>query len=136
LNDFVFSSFDVDGNIHCVLISTKMNEEKEDPILAAPSTLVKEELSTTIPMDTNEGDIPSNQSDEKEKNQLNYDQRRISLLNNPNYGVILCFLDKFRTFIDIQDYPLHLLEENLLSDQENSTKRYFSIILFLKIYLL
>jgi hypothetical protein len=113
-----------------------MNEEKEDPILAAPPTLVKEELSTTIPMDTNEGDIPSNQSDEKEKNQLNYDQRRISLLNNPNYGVILCFLDKFRTFIDIQDYPLHLLEENLLSDQENSTKRYFSIILFLKIYLL
>jgi len=98
-----------------------MNEEKEDPILVAP-TLVKEELPTSIPMDTNEGDIPSNQSDEKEKNQLNYDQRRISLLNNPNYGVILCFLDKFRTFIDIQDYPLHLLEENLLSDQENSTK--------------
>jgi len=117
LNDFVFSSFDVNGKIHCVLISTKMNEEKEDPILVAPS-LVKEEL----PMDTNEGDIPSNQSDEKEKNQVNYDQRRISLLNNPNYGVILCFLDKFRTFIDIQDYPLHLLEENLLSDQENSTE--------------
>jgi hypothetical protein len=32
---------------------------------------------------------------------------------------------------------LHLLEENLLSDQENSTKWYFSIFFFcLKIYLL
>jgi hypothetical protein len=103
-----------------------MNEEKEDPILAAP-TLIKEELTTSIPMDTHDGDMPSNQvdpsSDEKEKNRLNYDQRRISLLNNPIYGVILCFLDKFRTYIDIQDYPLHLLEENLLSDQEDSKRK-------------
>jgi hypothetical protein len=96
-----------------------MNEEKEDPILAAPN-VVKEE---STPMETNENEIVS--SDDKDKNQLNYDERRISLLNNPTYGVILGFLDKFRTFIDIQDYPLHLLEENLLSDQENSTKKYF-----------
>jgi len=112
-----------------------MNEEKEDPILSAPN-LIKEEVPTSIPMDTHEGDIPSS-SDEKEKNQLSYDQRRISLLNNPNYGVILCFLDKFRTYIDIQDYPLHLLEENLLSDQENSKKkRFFYLVFFYFIYLL
>lgn len=96
-----------------------MIEEKEDPILAAPNS-IKEELVTSIPMDTNQTDIPS--TDEKEKNQIDYNQRCISLLNNPNYGVILCFLDKFRSHIDIQDYPLHLLEENLLSDEENSKK--------------
>ena len=97
-----------------------MNEEKEDPILAAPK-LAKEE---SIPMDTHDSEIPSNNvdlpSDEKEKNLLTYDQRRISLLNNPTYGVILSFLDKFRANIDIQGYPLHLLEENLLSDHDNS----------------
>jgi hypothetical protein len=94
-----------------------MNEEKEEPILAAPNP-VKEE---STPMDTNENEVVS--SDEKDKTQLNYDERRISLLNNPHYGVILCFLDKFRANIDIQGYPLHLLEENLLSDQENSKTR-------------
>jgi hypothetical protein len=111
-----------------------MNEEKEDPILAAPS-LVKEELTTSIPMETNEGanDIDPS-ADDKEKIRPNYDERRISLLNNPNYGVILGFLDKFRTYIDIQDYPLHLLEENLLSDQENSKRRFFFTII--RIYLL
>lgn len=98
-----------------------MNEEKEDPILAAPD-LVKEEPT---PMDTKDaGGTTSNNLDstsaDDEKNRLDYDQRRLSLLNNPNYGVILCFLDKFRAYIDLQDYPLHLLEENLLSDQENS----------------
>lgn len=105
--------------------------ETEDPILVAP-TSIKEELPPSIPMETNETDTPVDPStDDKEKNQLNYDQRRISLLNNPTYGVILCFLDKFRPYIDIQDYPLHLLEENLLSDQENSTnKNYRNIFLF------
>jgi len=100
-----------------------MNEEKDDPILAAPN-LTKEE---SIPMDTHDSEMPSNtvdsSSDEKDKTRLSYDQRRISLLNNPIYGVILCFLDKFRANIDIQGYPLHLLEENLLSDQENSKTR-------------
>ncbi|CAF4475331.1 unnamed protein product, partial [Rotaria sp. Silwood2] len=103
-----------------------MNEEKEDPILAAPN-LVKEESTSSMPMDTHDGETTSNNidstSDEKEKNRLNYDQRRISLLNNPMYGVILCFLDKFRAHIDLQDYPLHLLEENLLNDQENISRR-------------
>jgi len=97
-------------------------KKKEDPILAAPN-LIKEELK----MDTNDGGITSNHidtsSDDKEKTRPSYDERRISLLNNPNYGVILCFLDKFRTYIDIQDYPLRLLEENLLSDQENISRR-------------
>ncbi|CAF1440883.1 unnamed protein product [Rotaria sp. Silwood1] len=103
-----------------------MNEEKEDPILSVPN-LVKEESTSSIPMDTHDNEIISNNidstSDEKEKTRLNYDQRRINLLNNPMYGVILCFLDKFRSYIDLQDYPLHLLEENLLSDEENISRR-------------
>ena len=97
----------------------EMNDEKEDPILAAPN-LPKEELpsstSSTIPTE-------DKLADEKETLRLNYDQRRVSLLNNPTYGIILAFLDKFRAHIDIQDYPLHLLEENLLSDQENISRR-------------
>jgi hypothetical protein len=100
-----------------------MNEEKEDPILAAPN-LVKDDLPTSTPMDTHDENLPSNHVDEKEKIRPNYDERRVSLLNNPTYGIILGFLDKFRTNIDIQDYPLHLLEENLLSDEQNSKRRF------------
>src|SRR5690348_15073513 len=99
-----------------------MNEEKEETILAAKN-LIKKELNKSIQMKTDDSGINSNHNDEKEKIRPNYDERRISLLNNPNYGIILCFLDQFRTYIDIQDYPLHLLEENLLSDQENISRR-------------
>lgn len=76
-----------------------ISEEKEDPILAAPSS-------------TNE------EKDEKIASTL--DQRRAQLLVNPNYGVILCFLEKFRSFFQLEEYSFHLIEENLLSDQENS----------------
>ena len=109
-----------------------MNEEKEDPILEAPVP-IKEEIPTSTPMETNTDQLPTEQIDEKEKTRLSYDERRLSLLNNPNYGVILAFLDKFRTYIDIEDYPLHLLEENLLSDEENSKRRrsfFFIIFVF------
>ena len=109
-----------------------MNDGKEDSILIAPN-LIKEESTTLIRMNKHDCETTSNtfdSSDEKNKNHLNYDQRRISLLNNPIYGIVLCFLDKFRTYIDIQDYPLHLLEENLLSDQENSkTKSHIFILI-------
>ncbi len=100
-----------------------MNEGKEDPVVAAPN-LVKDDLPTPTPMDTQDGNVPANHVDEKEKIRPNYDERRISLLNNPTYGVILGFLDKFRTHIDIQDYPLRLLKENLLSEEQNSKKRF------------
>lgn len=103
-------SFDVDEK---ELAKRKMNDEKEDPILAAP----KDESPAAAPSSI----IPEEKtSDEKEQIGLNYDQRRFTLLNNPTYGVILAFLDKFRAHIDLQDYPLHLLEENLLNDQDNS----------------
>ena len=103
-----------------------MNEEKEDPILAAPCP-VKEESA----MDTTHADSTANHvdpaSDDKDKCRLNYDQRRLSLLNNPDYGVVLSFLDKFRSYVDVQEYPLHLLEENLLSHEE--TSKYPSVCL-------
>lgn len=104
-------SFDVDEKL---IEKSKMNDEKEDPILAAPKEESPAEATTS-------STIPEEKlSDEKEQIRLNYDQRRFSLLNNPTYGVILAFLDKFRAHIDLQDYPLHLLEENLLNDQDNS----------------
>ena len=88
-----------------------MTEEKEDPILKAPEN---EKVLTPLV------NIVETNNDEKENSKIDYEQRRISLLNNPNYGVILCFLDQFRAHIDFPNYPLHLLEENLLSDQEIS----------------
>ena len=104
-----------------------MSEEKEDPISAAPNP-VKDE---PIPMETNENEKQSTNtdsiSDEKEKMTLSYDERRLSLLSNPTYGVILAFLEKFRSNIDIQDYPWHLLEENLLNDQENGRNYFISL---------
>ena len=101
-----------------------MNEGKEDPILPAPESGKDASTIVAPTPDAHQDDPVSNPvestGDEKEKAGLNYDERRLSLLNDPNYGVILCFLDKFRAHVDIQDYPLHLLEENLLSDEENS----------------
>lgn len=93
-----------------------MTEGKEDPILAAP------ESGKDVPAPTTDeiSKPVDSTSDDKGKIGLNYDERRLSLLNDPNYGVILCFLNKFRAHVDIEDYPLHLLEENLLSDEENS----------------
>ena len=84
-----------------------MNEEKEDPILAAPQ--------------------PNELDDDKPT--LNFDQRQTLLFNNPNYGVVLCFLEHFRSFFDLDDYPFGQLEENLLNDQENSQTKPFSLLL-------
>ena len=99
-----------------------MTEGKEDPILAAPES-GKDVPTPTADAQHADGPISNpvdSTSEDKVKIGLNYDERRLSLLNNPNYGVILCFLNKFRAHVDIEDYPLHLLEENLLSDEENS----------------
>lgn len=51
---------------------------------------------------------------------LDKDQRRSSLLNDPNYGVILCFLDKFGRTLDLPPYPLQLLEDHLVNITEPS----------------
>jgi len=53
-------------------------------------------------------------------NQIEKDQRRLSLLKDPNYGIVLCFLEKFRSVIDLPNYSLQRLEDHLVNYQERS----------------
>jgi hypothetical protein len=48
------------------------------------------------------------------------DQRRLNLLNDPNYGIVLCFLDKFQSILNLPNYPLQFFEDHLLNYQEQS----------------
>lgn len=89
-----------------------MNEEKSDSVVET-SESKKETIND------------ENSNEEKEKLNKNAEERRICLLNNPNYGVILCFIERFRSHIELQDYSLQQLEENLLSDQENGSLKNF-----------
>ncbi len=57
----------------------------------------------------------SSKDDQIEKN-----HRRLSLLNDPNYGIILCFLEKFRSLLDLPNYSLQRLEDHLINYQERS----------------
>ena len=63
----------------------------------------------------------SDQSSSDESNQpsLKRDQRRVHLLNNPDYGIVLDFLEKFRIPMKIGNYSLHSLENDLLSEKAN-----------------
>ncbi|UJR15301.1 hypothetical protein I4U23_002254 [Adineta vaga] len=65
-------------------------------------------------------DSPDSSSKE---NDIEQDQRRIDLLNDPNYGIILCFLDKYRTILDLPHYPLQLFEDHLLQNHEQNPTR-------------
>ncbi len=65
----------------------------------------EEELSTEISSNTD---------------QIEKDQRRSSLINDPNYGIMLCFLDRFRTTLDLPKYSLQRLEDHLVHYQERS----------------
>jgi hypothetical protein len=57
--------------------------------------------------------------------QFEKDQRRLSLINDPNYGIMLCFLDKFRTILDLPNYSLQRLEDHLVNYQERSKFFFF-----------
>ena len=47
-------------------------------------------------------------------------RRRFELLNDPNYGIVLGFLDKYRSVLDLPIYPLQLLEDHLVNYQGES----------------
>jgi hypothetical protein len=47
-------------------------------------------------------------------NILNQDQRRCGLLNDPNYGIVLAFMERFRSVLDLPTYPYQRLEDHLL----------------------
>jgi hypothetical protein len=60
-----------------------------------------------------------NESCSKDDN-IERDRRQINLLNDPNYGLVLCFLDKFRCILDLPDYPLQRFEDHLINYRERS----------------
>ena len=60
------------------------------------------------------------ESSSSKENDIGQEQRRIRLLNDPNYGLVLCFLDKFRTVLDLPYYPYQLFEDHLVHNQESS----------------
>jgi hypothetical protein len=67
---------------------------------------------------TTEEDISTEFSSKDD--QIENDQRRSSLLHDPNYGIILCFLDKFRSLLDLPNYSLQRLEDHLVNYRERS----------------
>ena len=108
-----------------------MNDENNESMFIDPEILQKE-LVISLPI-LNESDIErmingddtssngsTSDDDEKEKPCLKRDQRRLSLLNNPNYGIVLCFMDKFRSYINLKNYPLRIFEDNLINEKEKS----------------
>lgn len=69
---------------------------------------------------------PKNQSNES-------DQRRLTLINDSNYGIVLCFLDKFRSVLDLPQYSFQRLEDHLVHYEERSLLFDVLMILFMKI---
>jgi hypothetical protein len=55
-----------------------------------------------------------------EENEIEINRRRIELFNDPNYGIVLSFLDKYRSILDLPIYPLQLLEDHLVNYQGES----------------
>jgi hypothetical protein len=124
-----------------------MDEENESLMLIDPEIL-KKELVISLPIlnahdiemmingvDSSFEDASTSSSDEekeKEKPCLKLDQRRLSLLNNPDYGVILYFLDKFRLYINVKEYPLRLFEDNLISEHDKSKEQNSFLFFFEK----
>lgn len=75
-----------------------------------------EELAFLMDEDFNSTSDQSS-SDESDQPSLKRDQRRVHLLNNPDYGIVLDFLEKFRVSMKIGNYSLHSLENDLLSEK-------------------
>ncbi|CAF1198781.1 unnamed protein product [Rotaria sordida] len=119
-----------------------MDAENDDSMFIDPEILQKE-LVISLPILT-ESDVEmmlngvdffddesSLDEDDKEKPCLKRDQRRLNLLNNPDYGVILCFIERFRSYIKMKNYPLRILEDNLISEKEKLSGRFIDFHLAL-----
>lgn len=108
-----------------------MDDKVEDSMLIDPEIL-KKELVISLPILTESdiemmmnveeppSDLSTSDDEEKDKPCLKRDQRRMNLLNNPNYGVILSFLGQFRSHINFKNYPLRIFEDNLICEKEKS----------------
>ncbi|CAF0919878.1 unnamed protein product [Didymodactylos carnosus] len=90
------------------------------------------ELSSVIKIEEKLDEKRDEKSD-RLKAKTEKEERRLCLLNDSNYGVVLCFMDKFRPLLDLNDYSLRQFEEHLLSDNENINQRLIDFhILLLK----
>lgn len=67
-------------------------------------------------MTTTEDDMSQEFSPTENTNEQ--DQRRLALIHDPNYGIVLCFLDKFRSVLDLPNYSSQRLEDHLVQCQE------------------
>ncbi|CAF3339298.1 unnamed protein product [Rotaria sp. Silwood1] len=119
-----------------------MDVENDNSIYIDPEIIIKE-LVISLPVLT-ESDVEmilnnvdyfddesSVDEDEKEKPCLKRDQRRLNLLNNPDYGIILGFIEKFRSYIKMKNYPLRILEDNLICEKEKLSGRFIDFHLAL-----
>lgn len=50
------------------------------------------------------------------------EQRRSTLINDPNYAIVLSFLEKFRSTLDLPIYSFERLENHLLTVDQRSKK--------------
>ena len=51
------------------------------------------------------------------------DQRRLALITDPNYAIVLSFLEKFRSTLDLPTYSFQRLEDHLLHTDQRSTSK-------------
>ena len=110
-----------------------MGDKLEDSLMLIDPEILKKELVISLPILTESdiemmlnvgepsSDLSTSDDDEKEKPCLKRDQRRSNLLKNPDYGIILSFLDRFHSQINFKNYPLRIFEDNLICEKEKST---------------
>lgn len=112
-------------------------DEKVEGLMLIDPEILKKELVISLPILTESdiemmlnveepsSDLSTSDDEEKDKPCLKRDQRRMNLLNNPNYGVILSFLDQFRSQINFKTYPLRIFEDNLICEKDKSRFDWF-----------
>lgn len=108
-----------------------IDDDNDDSMFIDPEIL-KKELVISLPI-LSESDIErmingedysscteGSSADDVDKDKFcpKRDQRRLTLLNDPNYAIILSFLDKFRSYVDLKHYPLRILEDNLICERD------------------
>ncbi|CAF1170135.1 unnamed protein product [Adineta ricciae] len=105
---------------------------KKELVISLP-VLTESDIERMINVDDSSIEESSTSTDEFDKDKFcpKRDQRRLSLLNNPNYGIILAFIEKFRSHVNFKNYPLRIFEDNLISENEKYTARYIDFHLHL-----
>ena len=90
---------------------------KKELVISLP-ILTESDIEMMLNVEEPSSDLSTSDDEEKDKPCLKRDHRRMNLLNNPNYGVILSFLDQFRSQINFKNYPLRIFEDNLICEKD------------------